>query len=198
MTHAACRASFFPISCVMNRVVSIVYPICTPPSLFSVFCVTQGCFPTTYILQASEASVLTTSAMTDVSKNLSSFAISIVTNPVLSGVYPICTPPTPKTGTRDNPSSHPCACVCKRGHEFSYRAGVKFAFGTFSNEFSRNLPYQAATAVAFGLPYDEALKAVTVNPAQIWGVGDKVGSIEEGKWADLMITDGDPLETKTR
>src|SRR5258708_5410908 len=79
-----------------------------------------------------------------------------------------------------------------------YKAGVKFAFGTFSNEFSRNLPYQAATAVAFGLPYDEALKAVTVNPAQIWGVGDNVGSIEEGKWADLMITDGDPLETKTQ
>jgi imidazolonepropionase-like amidohydrolase len=39
---------------------------------------------------------------------------------------------------------------------------------------------------------DEALKAV--NPAQIWGVGDKVGSIEEGKWVGLMITDGDPLD----
>jgi imidazolonepropionase-like amidohydrolase len=51
--------------------------------------------------------------------------------------------------------------------------------------------------VAFGLPYDEALKAVTVNPAQIWGVADRVGSIEEGKWADLIVTDGDPLETKT-
>lgn len=79
-----------------------------------------------------------------------------------------------------------------------YKAGVKFAFGTFSNEFSRNLPYQAATAVAFGLPYEEALKAVTVNPAQIWGVSDRIGSIEEGKWADLVITDGDPLETKTQ
>ena len=79
-----------------------------------------------------------------------------------------------------------------------HKAGVKFAFGTFSNEFSRNLPYQAATAVAFGLPYEEAMKAVTVNPAQIWGVADRVGSIEEGKWADLVITDGDPLETKTQ
>jgi len=75
---------------------------------------------------------------------------------------------------------------------------VKFAFGTFNNEFSRNLPYQAATAVAFGLPYDEALKAVTMNPAQIWGVADKMGSIEEGKSADLMITDGDPLEARTQ
>jgi len=81
-----------------------------------------------------------------------------------------------------------------------FKAGIKFAFGSFSgnNEFSRNLPYQAATAVAYGLPYEEALKAVTMNPAQIWGVGDKMGSIEEGRFADLMITDGDPLETKTQ
>lgn len=79
-----------------------------------------------------------------------------------------------------------------------FKAGVKFAFGTFNNQFSRNLPYQAATAVAFGLPYEEALKAVTINAAEIWGVSDRVGSIEEGKWADLMMTDGDPLETKTQ
>jgi imidazolonepropionase-like amidohydrolase len=79
-----------------------------------------------------------------------------------------------------------------------FKAGVKFAFGTFNNEFVRNIPYQAATAVAFGLPYDEALKAVTLNAAQIWGVADKLGSIEEGKTADLMITDGDPLEAKTQ
>ena len=79
-----------------------------------------------------------------------------------------------------------------------YKAGVKFAFGSFDNQFARDLPYQAATAVAFGLPYDEALKAVTINAAQIWGVGDRIGSIEEGKTADLLITDGDPLETKTQ
>jgi imidazolonepropionase-like amidohydrolase len=79
-----------------------------------------------------------------------------------------------------------------------FKAGVKFAFGSFDNEFSRDLPYQAATAVAFGLPYDEALKALTLNAAQIWGVSERIGSIEEGKWADLMITDGDPLEAKTQ
>jgi imidazolonepropionase-like amidohydrolase len=78
------------------------------------------------------------------------------------------------------------------------KAGVKIAFGSFSNEFSRNLPYQAAAAVAFGLPHDEALKALTLNPAEIWGVADRVGSIEEGKWADLMVTDGDPLEAPTQ
>jgi len=80
----------------------------------------------------------------------------------------------------------------------AYKAGVKFAFGTFSNEFVRNLPYQAATAVAFGLPYEEALKAVTINPAQIWGHGNDLGSVEKGKWADLMLTDGDPLEIQTQ
>ncbi|MGI8989358.1 MAG: amidohydrolase family protein [Bryobacteraceae bacterium] len=79
-----------------------------------------------------------------------------------------------------------------------YKAGVKFAFGSFSTEFSRNLPYQAGNAVAYGLPREEALKAVTLNAAQIWGVADQMGSIDEGKWADLMITDGDPLETQTQ
>jgi imidazolonepropionase-like amidohydrolase len=79
-----------------------------------------------------------------------------------------------------------------------YKAGVKFAFGSFDNEFARNIPYQAATAAAFGLPADEALKSVTLNAAQIWGVADKIGSIEEGKWADLVITDGDPLEARTQ
>ena len=77
------------------------------------------------------------------------------------------------------------------------KAGVKIAFGSFNTSSSRNLPYQAAAAVAFGLPHSDALKSVTLNPAQIWGVADKIGSIEEGKWADLMITDGDPLEART-
>ncbi len=79
-----------------------------------------------------------------------------------------------------------------------YKAGVKIAFGTFDNEFSRNLPYNAARAVAYGLPYDAALKAITINAAEIWGEGNKIGSIEKGKWADLMLTNGDPLETPTQ
>jgi imidazolonepropionase-like amidohydrolase len=82
-----------------------------------------------------------------------------------------------------------------------YKAGVKFAFGSFgptAADHPRNLPYQAATAVAFGLPYDEALKAVTINAAEMWGVGETLGSIEKGKAADLIVTDGDPLETKTQ
>lgn len=82
-----------------------------------------------------------------------------------------------------------------------YKAGVKFAFGSFgptASDHPRNLPYQAAAAVAFGLPYQEALKAVTLHAAEIWGVADRLGSIEKGKIADLLITDGDPLETHTQ
>jgi imidazolonepropionase-like amidohydrolase len=78
-----------------------------------------------------------------------------------------------------------------------YKAGVKFSFGSFSTAFARNLPYQAATAVAFGLPPKEGLKAVTLNAAEIWGAGSELGSIDKGKWADLIVTDGDPLEART-
>lgn len=78
-----------------------------------------------------------------------------------------------------------------------YKAGVKFCFGTFDVEFARNVPFEAAQASAFGLPHEEALKALTINSAQILGVGEQVGSIERGKIADLILTDGDPLEAKT-
>ncbi|HTQ55478.1 MAG TPA: amidohydrolase family protein [Bryobacteraceae bacterium] len=82
-----------------------------------------------------------------------------------------------------------------------WKAGVKIAFASFgpgAEDNPRNLPYEAAAAVGFGLPQEEALKAVTLYPAQIWGVGDELGSIEKGKWADLIVTDGDPLETRTQ
>lgn len=78
-----------------------------------------------------------------------------------------------------------------------YKAGVKICFGTFDVEFARNVPFEAAQAVAFGLPHDEALKGLTINSAQILGVGDQLGSIEKGKIGDFILTDGDPMEAKT-
>jgi len=78
-----------------------------------------------------------------------------------------------------------------------FRAGIEFSIGTFSGIGSRNLPYQAAAAVPFGLPHDEAYKAVSLNAAKIFGMGQSLGSIEEGKTADLIVTDGDPLEVTT-
>jgi len=79
-----------------------------------------------------------------------------------------------------------------------HRAGVKFAFASFGAQFARNLPYQAGQSVAFGLPYDAALRAVTLNAAEIYGVEDRMGSIQPGKYADLIVTDGDPLEIRTQ
>ena len=76
-------------------------------------------------------------------------------------------------------------------------AGVKFAFGSFDNSFSRRLGQQAANAVAHGLPHDEALKAVTVYPAEILGLADRVGTLESGKIANVIVTNGDPLELTT-
>ena len=76
-------------------------------------------------------------------------------------------------------------------------AGVKFAFGSFDNSFARRLGQQAANAVAYGLAYDEALKAVTVYPAEIFGVADQVGTLETGKLANIIVTNGDPLEITT-
>ena len=76
-------------------------------------------------------------------------------------------------------------------------AGVKFAFGSFDNSFARRLGQQAANAVAYGLAYDEALKAVTIYPAEIFGVADQVGTLETGKVANFIVTNGDPLELTT-
>ncbi len=73
-------------------------------------------------------------------------------------------------------------------------AGVPIAFQTADASLSRNLPYQAGTAVAYGLPYESALKGLTISAARILGVDDDLGSLEVGKVADLFVTDGDPLE----
>lgn len=78
------------------------------------------------------------------------------------------------------------------------QAGVRFAISTGdSGPNVRNLPFHAGMAAAFGLPKAEALKAVTLYPAQILNVADRMGSIEVGKMANLVVTDGDLLETRT-
>jgi imidazolonepropionase-like amidohydrolase len=52
-------------------------------------------------------------------------------------------------------------------------------------------------AVAYGMPYDDALKSITMNPAEIWGMGDKLGSLDVGKTANIVIANGDPLDVRT-
>jgi len=78
------------------------------------------------------------------------------------------------------------------------RAGVVISFSSGDSPAAgKDLPYHAAKAVAFGLPRDEAIKALTINPARIFGVADRLGSIEAGKDADLLIAAGDPLDFRT-
>ena len=78
-----------------------------------------------------------------------------------------------------------------------YKRGVKIAFASFDAHNSRNLPYQAGFATGFGLPADEALKALTLNAAEIWGVADQLGSLDVGKAANVVVASGDPLDVKT-
>jgi imidazolonepropionase-like amidohydrolase len=80
------------------------------------------------------------------------------------------------------------------------RAGVVVVFSTGSDSFgaamTRNLPYAAAQAVAFGLPEEDALKGVTLYPAQLLGIADRLGSIEPGKEATLFVADGDNFDLR--
>ena len=79
-----------------------------------------------------------------------------------------------------------------------FAAGIPIAFSSFGTSFSRRLPQYAGTAVAYGLPHDEALKAVMLNAAQIFGLADQLGTLEPGKIANVIVTNGDPLELQTQ
>jgi len=78
-----------------------------------------------------------------------------------------------------------------------HAAGVKLALSGGESSLVKNLPYTAAQAVAFGLPADEAVKAITLYPAQLAGVANRLGSIETGKDATFFVTDGDVLDIRS-
>jgi imidazolonepropionase-like amidohydrolase len=78
------------------------------------------------------------------------------------------------------------------------RAGVTICFSSGDDPGTgKDLPYHAARAVAFGLDHEEAIRALTNNPARVFGVADRLGSLEVGKDADLFITTGDPLDIRS-
>jgi len=78
------------------------------------------------------------------------------------------------------------------------KAGVMISFSSGDDPAQgKDLPYHAAKAVAFGLPHEEAIKALTINPAKIFGMEGRLGSLEAGKDADLFISTGDPLDMKS-
>ena len=107
--------------------------------------------------------------------------------PVIVG--PVMTMPQEMWDTYDAPFVGPA-----RLHE----AGVTFCIRSEGGTNSRNLPYEAAMAIAYGLPYEEGLKAVTLYPAQILGVEDKLGAITVGRIANLVLADGDLLQPTTQ
>ncbi len=78
------------------------------------------------------------------------------------------------------------------------KAGVLFCFSTGDPSIGKDLPYHAARAIGFGLAHEEAIRALTINPAKIFAVDDSLGSLEVGKDADLFICEGDPLDLRNK
>ena len=79
-----------------------------------------------------------------------------------------------------------------------FKAGVRFAIVSDDASQSRNLPYEAAMAASYGLPAEVALRSITLSPAEIFGVADRMGSLEVGKDANLVVTTGDILDHRTQ
>jgi len=117
-----------------------------------------------------------------VADKIAEAGIPVITGPVLST-------PTRGSDSYDTPYKNP---------GLMQKAGVKVALRTMDTENSRNLPYNAGFAAAYGMGTEEALKAITINAAEIMGVGDQLGSIEVGKKANIFVSTGDPFQTSTK
>jgi imidazolonepropionase-like amidohydrolase len=78
------------------------------------------------------------------------------------------------------------------------KAGVQFAIcDEDGQQRGKNLPFQAGTAAAYGLTKEEALTSITLNAAKILGIADRTGSIETGKDANIVISEGDILDMRS-
>jgi len=109
---------------------------------------------------------------------------------IVGGVH---LPPLRRWEDYSTPSENP-----GRLHAAGVRVAIANAGGTFVAPHERNLPYEAAEAVAWGLDPDEAMRMITLYPAEILGVADRLGSIDPGKDASFIVTDGNPLDIRTR
>jgi imidazolonepropionase-like amidohydrolase len=107
--------------------------------------------------------------------------------PVILG--PVMTMPQ----EQEDPYDAPFACAARL-----HQAGVKFCIRSAGSSNTRNLPYEAAMAVSYGLPPEEGLRAVTLYPAEVLGVAGELGSIAAGKRANLVLADGDILQASTQ
>lgn len=116
-----------------------------------------------------------------VTKELAESGIPVVTGPVLS---------IPGRSSASYDISYKNPSIMKE-------AGIKVAIRTNETENVRNLPFNAGFAATYGMGIEDALKAITIIPAEIFGVDDQIGSLEKGKMANIFVSDGDPFETKT-
>ncbi|MFC2075534.1 amidohydrolase family protein [candidate division KSB1 bacterium] len=113
---------------------------------------------------------------------------------IRKGVPVIVTPVQRLPARRDSGYDDPFTLAARL-----HQAGIKFCIaGGPGSGTERNLPYHAAMAAAYGLPKEEAIKAITRYPAEIIGLDNRIGTLAEGKDATLIVTDGDPLEITTR
>ena len=83
------------------------------------------------------------------------------------------------------------------------RAGVQVVLvgngdGDESRFNARNIKYEAGNAVAYGMNYDDALRAITLAPAELFGLSDRIGSLQAGRDANVVVWSGDPFEFSTR
>ena len=117
-----------------------------------------------------------------VADSLARAGIPVITGPILS---------VPRRASDSYDTAYKNAGIMQQ-------AGVKVAIRTNETENVRNLPFNAGFAAAYGMGVEEALKAVTIAPAEIFGVADKLGSLTKGKVANVVVCDGDIFETKTQ
>lgn len=117
----------------------------------------------------------------------------LVADSIAQSEIPVIVGPILATPTRSNASF----ASNYKNASVLHNAGVKIAIQTTENENVRNLPYHAGFAAAYGLGKEDALKAITIYPAEIFGVDKDYGSLSINKMANVLITDGDPFETKT-
>lgn len=115
-----------------------------------------------------------------------------------SGAAVIATPPVGQCPDSDQPNGDfdPYDAPLAYGTSLA-DAGIPFAFASGSWDTAMNLPYRVGRMCAFGLSHEAAMRALTLGAAKILGVDDRLGSLDAGKVADVIVTDGDPLEVTT-
>lgn len=160
------------------------------------------------VIRGEIALVITVNRAKDIKKALEWVTDRSIKKPIFSGVAegwrvadkiaeagipclvgPVLSTPTRGSDRFDKPYANP---------GLMHKAGVKVAIRTGETENVRNLPFNAGFAAAYGMGREEALRAVTIAPAEIFGISDLVGSLEVGKKANVIVTDGDPFEAQTK